>query len=562
MPGAPAEPPSHQKRTAKPLYNIFTSSPISTCFKKPIFKEKAASNSSQHLETSNHSEHQDKQQISTPQTKTEAACLKQGAGDRSIEIKVEPHRLALEPSTETTPPSCESELPSKDNPDKDEEEEEEEGEEDQSVFFTPELFGGEDEEGTPQKETKTKSPPRMLSGAESPTLLSEERFGSEQARGQGPASASDGQSAISVREESIELTQKQQEEVIIQKQGEEGEQSENQSRQTGSRLRRLSRSRKQAPSTPTGGGCGAKRAGKVSLQQIETRSSQRRTRPDHELKVVMVGLNSRPSRDRLIREYSSKKDTVQENVYQAHFFKPSVIDRGTESGRCPVGVREHKALKTPASSTRTETDDVTPKQGGIGGLQEAGAARCSPTSPAADGPGTQHTTPKAVELMWNWKEYKLTMAAALKTLITIVKEHKPCSLGLYCSLCEKELLPVAHGSLRSAFCEFEHLAFLRKIFSSATTTRRCQCAPHQPSLLDDSGSLLVVQSLTAMKALRTALQPYCDSSLTAYNAIWNPEEGSVTRLLQCSGCLSQSPFLSAALIAAEIQWPRDMAQDQ
>lgn len=48
----------------------------------------------------------------------------------------------------------------------------------------------------------------------------------------------------------------------------------------------------------------------------------------------------------------------------------------------------------------------------------------------------------------------------------------------------------------------------------------------------------------------------------AYNAIWNPEEGSVTRFLQCKGCSSQSLVLSAALIAAEIQYPRDMAQDQ
>ncbi|XP_054456847.1 Fanconi anemia group J protein [Anoplopoma fimbria] len=253
MPSPQAEPPLHQKTTANPLYNIFTSSHISTCFKKPNLKEKAASISSQQLETSNHSEHQEKQQISTPQTKTEATCLKKGSGDRSIEIKVEPHRLALEPSRETTLSSCESQLLSEDNLDKDEdEEEEEEVEEDQTVFFTPELFEDEDKKGSPQSETKTKSPPRMLLGAERPTLLSEELFGSEQARGQGSASAFDGQSAISVSKESTELSQRQQDEIIRQKQGEEEEQVDNQSSQTGSRLRRLSRSRKPAPSTPSG----------------------------------------------------------------------------------------------------------------------------------------------------------------------------------------------------------------------------------------------------------------------------------------------------------------------
>lgn len=47
----------------------------------------------------------------------------------------------------------------------------------------------------------------------------------------------------------------------------------------------------------------------------------------------------------------------------------------------------------------------------------------------------------------------------------------------------------------------------------------------------------------------------------AYNAIWNSEDNSVTRFLQCKGCLSQSPSLSAPVIAAEVHYPRDMAQD-
>lgn len=227
----PAEPLLHPKRTAQPLDHIFTSSPINTCFRKPIFNVKTPSNSSHHSETSNHSENKKNQQISSPQKKTEATCLKQGAPDSSSEIKVEPHNL--EPSTVTTPPGCESEPPSAANPDEDEEDG------DQTVFFTPELFESESNEGSPQKETQTKSPPRM----KSPVLLSEELF--EHAQAQGQASAFDGQGAISVSEESTELSQGQ-------KEGEEGELLDNQSRQTDSWLRRLSRSRQKAPSTPTG----------------------------------------------------------------------------------------------------------------------------------------------------------------------------------------------------------------------------------------------------------------------------------------------------------------------
>lgn len=77
------------------------------------------------------------------------------------------------------------------------------------------------------------------------------------------------------------------------------------------------------------------------------------------------------------------------------------------------------------------------------------------------------------------------------------------------------ILCIFSGALRRAVCESEHLAFLGKDrFIPAATSRRCQCAPHQPSVSDNSRSLLVVQSLTSLKALRTALQPDCDGSLT------------------------------------------------
>lgn len=227
----PTEPLLHSKRTAQPLDRIFTSSPISAFFKKPIFKVKTPINSSQPLETSNPIENKDNQQNSHPQDKAEAAGLKQVA-DSSNEIKVEPH--TLEPSTVTTPPSCESEPPSAATPD----EEEEEG--DQTIFCTPELFEDDSHEGSPQKATKAESPPRMTS----PVVLSEKLF--EHAQGQGQASPSHGQSAISVIEEG------QREGIGGRKEGEEREEVENQSSQTVSGLHRLSRSRQKAPSTLTG----------------------------------------------------------------------------------------------------------------------------------------------------------------------------------------------------------------------------------------------------------------------------------------------------------------------
>lgn len=233
------KPLSHPKKATQAFYQIFTSSPISNRFKKPIFKEKGPSNSCQHFETPNLPEPKEELLVPSPQKKTEECDLKPAAVEGSSEVKGEPHT----PATVTTPPSCKSEPLPADNPDEDEEDE------DKTVFFTPELFEGDVEEGSPHKETKTESPTRTVLEADSPVLLSEELFHSKQTQGQ--ASMFDGQRAISASEESAELSQGQKE-VKGQTQGEEGEQVKAQSRQTSSKLRRLSRSRQKAPPTPTG----------------------------------------------------------------------------------------------------------------------------------------------------------------------------------------------------------------------------------------------------------------------------------------------------------------------
>ncbi|KAM4742834.1 Fanconi anemia group J protein [Anableps anableps] len=138
------------------------------------------------------------------------------------------------------------------------------------------------------------------------------------------------------------------------------------------------------------------------------------------------------------------------------------------------------------------------------------------------------------------------------------RDQKSCSLVLYCSLCGKELLPDAH--VQHDVCNKKHLAVLREHrCNPATHTCRCRRVS-QPSVSDNW--MLVVQSPPSLKALRTALQPYCDQSLTSYNAIWDPEERSVTRFLQCKGCSSQNSKIPAPLIAAEVLYPGNDAEDQ
>lgn len=237
----PAKPLSHQKRTPHSLYPIFTTSPVSTCLKKPLFNRKAPSNSNQSLETYSHCEDKENHKISSPLLQTEAVCLKQGAGNGSSEVKVQPRSPSPEPPAVTAPPSCEGETPSAGNSDEDDE--------DHTIFYTPELFEGEEDEGSLQAETRAELPLETAPSAESQDSLLEGLLGSERARGH--ASALDGQSAISDRKEGAELSQGQEGVIAGQKQSEEGQEVETQIRQADSKLNRLSRSRQTAP-TATG----------------------------------------------------------------------------------------------------------------------------------------------------------------------------------------------------------------------------------------------------------------------------------------------------------------------
>lgn len=219
-----AGPPHLHKRTAPPLYSIFTSSPTNTAFKKAIFKRCAPSKS----------DGKENHQISSPSLSTEAFCLEEGGGNGSCQSKGEPDSLAPETAPVTALPDCESEPPAAGHSDEDDE--------DATVFFTPELFDDEQDEDSTEKEMKAESPSEVVSGTGSVAPL----HGSEHAHRQGHTSAFDGQGAISVSEESTELSQGRKEE--IRRQGEGREEDETQC----SRLSRLSRSRKKTSSTLTG----------------------------------------------------------------------------------------------------------------------------------------------------------------------------------------------------------------------------------------------------------------------------------------------------------------------
>lgn len=192
---------SHQKRPDLSLFPIFTSSPITNRFKVPIFKVQAAGKSSDPPKTCSLSEDQDS-------LCTEVFAPQQGAADS---IRVEVPAVA-------TPHCCETP---------------EEDDQDQTIFYTPELFEGDEAEGSPQKDAKSES----RTATEGLTIVSpllEEPESSQQTQQEG---CDDQETAVG-REQSIEVTQ--------------GQSEDSRPMKTGRKLHRLSRSRQRVPPSPTG----------------------------------------------------------------------------------------------------------------------------------------------------------------------------------------------------------------------------------------------------------------------------------------------------------------------
>lgn len=202
----------------QPLFPIFTSSPVRTSLKKPIFKN-LPPNSSRHLETHDF-EDKEGRKISSLLKEAEAGLLKQEDTLSELEEK-------------TDAADWEEEHPAAASI--------HEEDKDETLFFTPELFECKDNDVGPQNETTTEFPPRTKSPAAGSDELCEQD--------QGPAS-SDEQWTVSVSEK--KQLQGEKEGFRGQKEGVEGGQVDNQSRKADSWHLRVSRSWQKVPSNPTG----------------------------------------------------------------------------------------------------------------------------------------------------------------------------------------------------------------------------------------------------------------------------------------------------------------------
>ncbi|KAJ8358971.1 hypothetical protein SKAU_G00154960 [Synaphobranchus kaupii] len=136
----------------------------------------------------------------------------------------------------------------------------------------------------------------------------------------------------------------------------------------------------------------------------------------------------------------------------------------------------------------------------------------------------------------------------------------PCEAGLYCAACGWELIPQAEGVVHSAVCELGVASWLWGRCPRTSSCTSLTCLPCE------SAALLVVEGTAGLQALRSSTQVYSDSGVAAggpslYNAMWNPEQGSVSQLLQCKACPA-SVCAPPTALAVEVHHPTEPARDQ
>ncbi|KAL0973123.1 hypothetical protein UPYG_G00199270 [Umbra pygmaea] len=223
------------------------------------------------------------------------------------------------------------------------------------------------------------------------------------------------------------------------------------------------------------------------------------------------------------------------------------------SGQSVPELKRSRANDTPMASSRVTS------------TSKACTLLLNPPDLSTDRPVSQDSLVEVIKVQRARNDRRRASRASQRR--KIAQDQKPCSRGMDCAVCGQELLSLAEDTLQSTMCDLEQIAMLkgtRGWGATATGPAQCPCLPLGLMQPHHSSTLLVVQSFPALQALRSSLTAYRENNTTAYNAIWDPVECSVTRFLQCRCCASQNPSstLSVAVVAAEIQHPLDPTMDQ
>lgn len=153
--GEGCNPETKRQVTPKPIHQLFTSTPISTRFKSPIFQPKDSEKSSSNpntnpiipCATSRSVEEETSPPLATPHTQIKCRNPLPIFGEG---LRIRWEELVIEKKASPCPIPVQAESPTGPTVDRDGEGEEEE--EDQTIFFTPELFEDEEDEDAGDKE--------------------------------------------------------------------------------------------------------------------------------------------------------------------------------------------------------------------------------------------------------------------------------------------------------------------------------------------------------------------------------------------------------------------------
>ncbi|TSN39293.1 Fanconi anemia group J protein [Bagarius yarrelli] len=386
-------------------------------------------------------------------------------------------------------------------------------EEDQSIFYTPELFE-EDEQSAAATVEEIKDLPKAATEENSPQMdqhccrvlkmvdgQSEEFIKSEKGRMRTNAGASDVNGAVFLTERDCVLSDSVAEQTEVSCNIDSEDRATQQQHNNSSKSRRLSRSRQKASS---------REAGHSAVERKKEKVCARRKRGSFYKDSLS------PKTTEVQVAAALKTESVEDSECRSSSKIIQVSDFCMQSDNA-------KAKNTVLTVRRT--------------TRRAGTKRMSCVKPTAKNchAGDQSSF----------------SSGAL------------CMNGLYCGLCQMELLPYAQGVVQNAVCEQVEISELIKSLEQFGERPQCPCSPLRATR-SDGDSFLMVQNSLALQTLRCSLQPYLPENKTglcSYNAVWNKAKCSVNQLLQCQSCVSDYTDC-AVIMAVEVHHPKEPALDQ
>ncbi|XP_076832919.1 Fanconi anemia group J protein isoform X2 [Brachyhypopomus gauderio] len=492
LPPQPCATPGESKdarllSAVRPVFSLLTSTPVSARYRAPIFQPRGSSESA------------DKSVDVTAISHRSLPALDQAATDQAGGVAENGQSAVAPAPTPAPPPPALSPVSGAAEPGDTHEEE------DQSVFYTPELFEGEEDEEDEEAAVSREEPPPPLPPPpnEAADPPSEDPTGS--AHSPGRTASADRRGGDGVPHRDWELSLREAEQA-----GSTGGEAWPAERRPSGRSHRLSRSRQKAPGITAA-------AGAKGSKQVKMCRQRGRARPDMAQDAGVLVLAAGPSGS------PRRSNTRRSEVVTPELSRESLKGRDVRTRRrCSPEQRGRESERPGSQQAGTEIR-----------VQRS----CSRNSRQAR---------------------KVKRGTQTKT-----SSSSPCMRGLHCGSCQAVLLPFAQGMVQGAACERAETSWLARDSEQSPGPPHCPCSPLRATR-SSGRTLLRVRKGSALQALRRSLCAYTPDGQTgvcSYNAIWNKTACSVSQLLLCQSCVAHNPR-HAGIMAVDVHHPKDPASDE